>query len=29
MDDKLCVDVILGVDDAGRKEVLGVLESGY
>lgn len=28
MDDKLCLLVVLGVDDTGRKEVLGVLD-GY
>lgn len=27
MDDKLCLLVIIGVDDTGRKEVLGVLDS--
>ena len=26
MDDKLCLLVIIGVDDTGRKEVLGVLD---
>ncbi len=26
MDDKLCLLVIMGVDDTGRKEVLGVLD---
>ena len=26
MDDKLCLLVMIGVDDAGRKEVLGVLD---
>ncbi|WP_263364329.1 hypothetical protein [Candidatus Enterovibrio escicola] len=28
MDDKLCLLVVIGIDDAGRKEVLAVVD-GY